>query len=522
MNRFLFCFVILVSFIYSYDIRDTYDLPVFDETLYVQGRYNVFTDWGPLYQYCYYILNKITNSRIDSFYIMLPLLSFILVPLAIYFLSLRFIKEKSTSCILAIWSMLAQWNFPSDPKIQIFNFCLISLGFLARVSNSKFSFIGKCFSYFIFSMSIFCRTDNIVILITVLCFDLYWYLKEKKIKESILAFAVPTITYISFLFIFGSPFSPTRTWYAFIDHFSWKNPEYFREQINNGVGIYNALNVFFDGASSIPEAFINRPIEVTLHFFKNLLTLPNSLLNNFKFLYLGQYSLLFFLLLIFILLSNDNSKIKHQEKKNSFEFYLFITAITLKVFVTAILLQALPKYIFELNIIILFSIAYFAPTIKESLILKTRNIATLVFIFLLIISPFLLKHPVYKHRFPINLTLEKTQQIIKDRPVNLILCNDAFLTWTNSSIPMINLWADHRHDELIKNDLKLFLNKMKVDLIIIEDIHRHLTELQGFKHQWLNFENNWEDYGYDLYFRDQNNTISIYVARQKDPVTSTE
>lgn len=507
--------LILISILYSLEITDRFDLPLFDESLYAQGRYNRLRDWGPAYQLAYFILNSITNSRIESFYIMTYLISFLFIPIIIYALSYRFTKSIETSSIIAIWSIVSSWNFPTDPKIQLFNFCLIGLAFLIRNPSSKYHDIRNYLSYIILTFSLFCRTDNMIILAVIFIYDSYQNFKLKSYKSIIPAICLPSITYMTCLFQFGSPFKSTRTWFAFADHFFWKNGEYFKEQIENNIAVHTAINHFFNGAQTIGGAVIAQPLKVTKHFFLNLMTLPESILKNFGILYFGWLSVPLFLIFIFILLSREQEEVLIQDNKQKSEFKLLAIALTLKCLATGLLLQALPKYIFEINILIILIFVCYIPKLKF-IPKRIVNVSIIVFITILMVSPFINKQKAFKHKFQMNDALRIIENIKQKRPIRMSLCSDAFITWSSIQTPMINLWPDRSYDARIKENLKQLLKQEKVDLIIMEGSHRYLMRIQGYGAQWADFETNWNNYGYDLVYRENPNTLSIYTRQESD------
>lgn len=520
MKRLPTTILIVTSIIGLFALREAYHLPLHDEAFYSQGRFKDFPDWGPLYHFIYFILNSITQSRIHSFYFLLGITSLVMIPFFSYILSVRFLGSKTLAIIISSLSLLASWNLKSNPKIQIFNFCLLALAFFLRTYSSKNLNFHKVFSYLILTVSIFCRFDNIIVLFFVLSYDSYIFIKNKKPVLIGATFLISITTFLALFSVFGNPLNQSRNWRAFTDHFFWKNPGLFVKKIQPGEDYANLVQKFFNGASSIYEAFLNQPIVMLKHITVNTIHIPYYIWTNFQiYPWLSLSPFIYVVAIILLLLKQTKdgcSEINSVVEVDNNEINLFSFSLFAKCLATAVILQPVGKYIFEINIIILISIARIRLPLLKKMGDKVPEMANLLFPILAFF--FYFQHPaIFRENVSVEKAVEILSAIERRKPLGNFLGNEGFLIWSQSNASHINLWPDRRFDKEMAHDLKGFLEKERIDVVLIDGSQRYLFKIIGLSRVFYAFEKKPEEFGYAAIYRSSSDPLSIYQRLNESP-----
>lgn len=495
--------LLISGLIFSFNFANRYDLPIHDESLYANGNFTIANGWAQLYQLMYFILNPVTASPVLSFDIILFSFSFIFLPLAVYSFARAMDITKPVSSVIAFLCLLSPWNFPSDPKVQVFNFTLIALAAILRLRVPN-PLKGRLLSYFVLILSVYSRQDNLIILIFLSLYDSIYFIRTKQpvlILKLFLGGALFSLAL--YLFFHGSPFDPNRSWKAFLDYFRWRNASELAPLLSGQGTIFEQLHSFLNGADSIIEAFIAQPRLVTLHFYKNFVELLPVLINNFAPL-LNFPQWIFWPLIVLVTLASN----QHPEKKPlRAEHLIWIGAFCLKAFAIALLLQPMGKYVFEFNIAFLFMAGFWLS--RYRLIGRgTRLSLSLFFLPLLLFS-----HPFDQKQLQYEFSMRATQVFLRSQdqvsPIKKIISIDGFYNWLKTPHP-VDIWNNRGEDLLIKKNLKEFLVKHKVDTIIMEPHLRWQIQQVDLTGPFLKFEQSPEEYGFKILLNRPDEKLTIY------------
>ena len=486
-NHLPLIMLLLTALLLSYNFTARFDLPLHDEALYARGLYKDNGGWGPLYQLTYFLLNQVTNSRILSFHILFFVLTFILLPLFGYGFARKLGYGPLSSSSLALYMLFSNWNYPVQPKIQIFNFVIFILAFLIRWSEVLREKTRLYLFYSIMILLVFCRQDNSIILAGFLLWDLFKLLRKKEIKPLISLLLVNGLAALAFWLIFGNPFGTERSWFAFRDHFLWRNNDFFAADLASGISFETSIERFFNGATSIREALFNNPLPVLTHFLKNLLQLPLTLMGNFvpvvhdEFVFF--WTLIFYgFLIIMIYWDKTPSHPIHPEIKTDFK--IVFSLICLKCLITATLLQPWSKYVFEINFFLFVLLLNFLARF-QSAHKALAHLLPLSFPLLLLLHPF--KRDLFKNEISISHATQTYQKLIKHHPIQFTMANFGVLEWMGES-NYFNLYVDTKHDEDLKLGMEHFLKKSGLQLVILDPDYRRLIKNRGFEAQFHDFE----------------------------------
>ena len=494
--------LILAGVVFSFNYMDRYDLPLHDEALYSVGNYSFMPNWGPLYQFVYFVLNKLTGSYIDSFYILLYSLTFFILPLSIYVFCQRLKFSPNTSSLIAGISLLSYWNFPSNPKIQVFNFSFLLLALISRTKNKP-----NYLSYTLITASLFIRQDNLILLVFLLGWDGLNYLRKKEFKYIIAATGTILIVFLLGTTIFKYPFHNSRTWLAFRDHFYWRNEKVFERDKLQSLSINQSEKRLFGENSSLLEAYKTHPELLNTHFLQNLYELPHNFIRNFNLVILdghhnGSKSTFFLYFLIFTLLITA--------KRNG-PLPLDIIPISMGLFIKclliAILLQPMDKYIFELNVIFLIILSYLVTKINSQYRWKDLPYISIPLVVLLFFS---YKEPVFREEVSLNEIVLKIREIDQKNKIKSTLSNMGVHHWSDLKCSNLNLWVNRGFDFEIKKDIKKFLEDRQIDVIVLEPNMRNLIKDVGLDSFFNQFEEHYHEMGLELIYGVPSEGASIY------------
>lgn len=501
-------FLLLISgIIFSFNFQNRFDPPLHDETVYAKGSIYYHGGWGPLYSFVYLCLNSLTVSPLDSFHIILLFLTFFITPVLVYFIAQKLSFSRRESFILGFISMIAFWNFPSEPKIQLFNLCFILTAVLIRWASSATNIKLSIF-YFIMGASLFIRQDNLIIIGVFIFYDFLLLMKNWSWKSFSTIILSIFASFSSLFFFMQSPFDSRRSLYAFLDHFGWRNGARLHFLLPKEKDPFTEILNYFHNPSTLKDAFLARPSHVLEHLLNNLSELHLPIIKNFTFI-LGLPSTILWLifLIVFVLISCKEKPVDNILKKESAVLGL---SIALKCIFVSLILQPWPKYSFELNIVLLFLIAYFIKYFKKRFSVKQK--ADFLFLgipLLLIFTNFQAK--VFSNNFDINTTLKLLSKIKEESVVRTTLCNGGISMWLDNmktSSLSLNLVRDY--DQIIKKDLNLFFEQAEIDLIVLESDYRWMISHHGLQMEFKHFEENFSKYGFSLVHGKPTEGLAIY------------
>lgn len=477
-------------------------LPFYDESLYAIGA-TTFDGWSSLYGFIYSVLNRVFTSPVQSFYFLNSFISFYLVPILVYLLCRKIKFSQIQAVLFSLISLLAPWNFPSEPKLQVLNYCFLVWGFLLRDRKRLASF------YFILTLSLFLRTDNIIILLTFYIFDLYQSIKDKQFKSILLSTFFGAILFSSLSLMWSFPFSSSRNYLAFHDHFSWRNESFLIQNLYTpGSSRFDQVKDFFHADYSLAKAIVNQPDASLMHFKNNLLDLPKSFLDCYKLLTTLPISV-FYIFFLIIFIFNISSETQTLKKETYIDFGVFTLAIIIKCLSTSILLQPWYKYIFEATLLTLMFLCL-SILIHSKWTLKPRLIVALPLLGLFL--SFKTKEIVFHADVDLRIILHYVKEYEKIAPIRFGFSNTFMAGWYHRKF--FGHAPNRLIDDEILKDFSNFLFKNQIDMVIIEPQFRYLYSHTKLKSQWENFEAEPTKYGFCLLINDTLSHFAIYVRNE--------
>lgn len=368
--------LIICSWVYSWGFYERFPYVNGDEPFYARGHYKHAPDWGPIYHLYYHILNNITESSFISVYYNHVILTFILIPL-VTFVTLRNLKFSiESSSAAGLIALLSHWNYPSDSRVQIFNYIILLLAFNIRwILKKEWHFrklhinLGHFFFYIILALSLYIRQDNIIILAITILWDT-WHTSH---KSSMLVHILSCLTiYFIGKDFFGNTYSNPRTVEIFLDHLYFSNRDLYSNFTKAQIPSRVFMNIHYKNPSNLWEIITNQPSYFFLHIWRNIVALPSEigLIFSLKLGTQWNYPLipkLIFIVLFFSTLPESNSY--SEQKRDSFlwkEIQLISLALTIKCLFITILLSWWIKYYTELQIIAIIWAAIILHAIKYS------------------------------------------------------------------------------------------------------------------------------------------------------------
>lgn len=500
--------LMITGLLLSVNFIDRFDLPIHDEAMYARALYRYTFGWGPLYQFVYHLLNGLTGSRVQSYDLILFSLTFFLLPLSTYSLSRSIGLDRVASAGVGLASLLAPWNYPSSPKIQIFNFTLLAFAFVIRWRWNR-GIWGMLLFYSFLVASIFCRQDNLPIFAGFLLWDSIQLIRTQKWKWLSSILICNLALWMVGLWLFQSPFNQKRSWLAFRDHFLWRNKEYFEQATKQGLPMDGVLQSFFHQAKSLGEGIRARPVEVFKHFTNNVADLPASIWDNFHLITNSSVwgLVLTNLLILFLLLKRPQSVTETKPKADRIEVILFMVLIGSKSIIISTLLQPWSKYIFEVNLLIILALAWGLRR-WEFKILPNKVWFTLLFPFCLLFHQF--STPVFTNEINLRKTVRILEEMNKQTPFQNTMCNFGVSKW--STLPdCFNIYTDRSRDQKIRRDFSQFLKTSGLDLVVLDPDYRRLIAYTGFEKEFRDLETAPDRFGFKKVETDSKEP-AIYVS----------
>ena len=497
--------LILCCLIFTYNYSSRLILPLDDETVYVQGMFRSNPEWGPLYSLYYYILNFFTGYPFWSLYINYFLLTFVFIPSAFY-LTLRNLNFNIKSSSLAGFiALVSLWNYPSDTKVQIFNFLFILLAFNIRWYFDKNNKDGRLFYYLILSLLVFARFDNLLIIVFSILWDLFF--NKNRLRTLLFIPLVVVVIYVGVI-VFGNIFLKERSLHIFLDHFYYNNPEVFASYTKSFIPKEIAQFEFFNHPKSIFSIMINFPKYFFSHVFKNFLLLPKQLPFLFSFSLKDQWNYKFLLKPFFaffcIYVFSFGITKENFYKTNYKELLLFSLAFGIKCFAVSLILDWWIKYFFELSLVFIIWISlgfFYLHKIKfnDCFYKIKKHLVYLNFLWILLPFTFLaykfyVVNPVEEVRLQDVLEVLRVEN--EKKPVKNIISGHAIIYYSNLKLNPFSLFFDRQFDLKVRASLKDFLASEKIDTVVLYNEERRRLALVGFKESFLDFENYPENYGF--------------------------
>jgi hypothetical protein len=497
--------LILCCLIFTYNYSSRLILPLDDETVYVQGLFRSNPEWGPLYSFYYFILNFFTGYPFWSLYFNYFLLTFIFIP-ASFYLTLRNLNfNVKASSLAGFIALVSFWNYPSDTKVQIFNFLFILLAFNIRWYFDKYNRDGRFYFYLILSILVFARFDNLIIILISLVWDFLF--SKAKLKTLLY---VPMIVLIvwSGVFIFGNIFLKERSLHIFLDHFYYNNPEVFSSYTKAFVPKELALAEVFNHPKSILSIVINNPTYFFSHVYKNFLLIPKQLPFLFSFSLKDQWNYKFLLKPYFafmcVFVFSFSITKKNFMALNFREIYLFTFAMLVKCFTVSLILDWWIKYYFELSLVFIIWVSitlFYLHKIrfndffsKYKIKLQFLNYLWLLLPFTFLAYKFYVVNPVEEVRLQDVLEVLNIED--KKMPVKNIISGHAIIYYSNLKLNPYSLFFDRQFDAKVHASLKEFLLSEKIDTVVLYNEERRRLAQVGFKESFLAFEDHPENFGF--------------------------
>jgi len=315
--------------------------------------------------------------------------------------------------------------------------------------------------------------------------------------------------YLGLSLLWQTPFSSKRNYYAFQDHFSWKQEEFVSNNFHEDVkSRYEQVYDFFGGKPSIVNAIKTRPRESGQHFLANLKILLPALNSGYNLLTIIPSTIMFLIFFVIFLFNKENTdRVKDKEVARS--FYLFTFCIFIKCFITSILLQPWLKYHFEFTFLLLVLVAFLM--LQKISFFSFQRFKTWP-----LIIPIIFCFDIYTKVFSIEVDLSKALSTIKkldeENPFRAGIGNTGISQWYNKKI-ILNPAVNRDYDDQIRGSMKTFLDGNKIDLIVLEPDFRRLNAQNQMDAVWTQFEENFNSYGFCILRGEPLVNLSMYVRR---------
>ena len=201
----LYIFVILLACIKQlYGVRYHLDLPFFDESDYLKKGFfldkQAFNDWGPSYNLWYYLISKLSNNAVQTFYLNYCIL-IILIPILIFILLIRLEINKNLALILTLLFLMQPMLSVNFTFVSHFCLIIILTAFILityQKENQSKIIIAFTAAY----ICMYARQEFLLIAASILLVYFVAIFFDKKIKWSFALVGV-CLTILILYFIFG-------------------------------------------------------------------------------------------------------------------------------------------------------------------------------------------------------------------------------------------------------------------------------------------------------------------------------
>jgi hypothetical protein len=366
-----FYLIIICGLFFSVNFRERLDLPIWDEASYSRGTFKNAHGWSPLYQVIYFLFNSFTADRVNSFFYIFFLLTFMLFPI----LFMLVIKKLGKSNYLVFSSgflvLTAPWNFLVTPKVQIFNLLFFFLILLYRLTAPIDNFWKRYGIYYaLIAVSVFIRQDNLIFLGISFVMDARRTIVQQRntIKFFIGIPAIISLSMISTFYLLGEtyPSHPRRSINAFVDHHYWNNRNTLKFKDHRHLSKIEWHEQVLGNATSITDVFISGRVSFLEHFQSGLKRFFTKLepkifsrnLSN-SYFYISWINLAWLNLFVFVFINffqPGNSQVT-LKRVHKYDVIIFIVGIVVKCITISLLLSPWIQYLVDLVICVLILIA---------------------------------------------------------------------------------------------------------------------------------------------------------------------
>lgn len=305
----LYIFVILLACIKQlYGVRYHLDLPFFDESDYLKKGFflgkQAFNDWGPSYNLWYYLISKLSNNAVQTFYLNYSIL-IILIPILNFILLIRLEINKNLALILTLLFLMQPMLSVNFTFVSHFCLIIILTAFILityQKENQSKIIIAFTAAY----ICMYARQEFLLIAASILLVYFVAIFFDKKIKWSFALVGV-CLTILILYFIFGfisfKALGIDRSYFAFIQHFYINYSIWTKKLLP--IEQFIALDIFH-GSKTMFQCLLSEPLIFMKHMSTNFLNylvslykyLENFILPQSIFHYLGKFKHLLFLILI--------------------------------------------------------------------------------------------------------------------------------------------------------------------------------------------------------------------------------
>lgn len=545
--------LILCSFLYSIGYLDRLAIINVDESYYSMGGYLHASDWGPIYHLYYYILNSFTGDSFWSLYYNYFVLTFILIPLFTY-LSFRNLNFSiKASAFAGLFALLSEWNYPTETRVSIFNYIFLLTAFNLRWVYKEMTWKIKSFTlssglflfYSLMTVTLFIRQDNIIII----SIAALWDLKHSSERKSLLIYVVSCLgIFLGLKSIFGNPYSSSRTVEIMLDHlFQNRERELYNNFIHGGVPQRVIMNMHYKNPESLWDIITAQPYYFFMHIWRNFLAFFDRIWLIFSLRLTSQWNYpiipgsFLFVLFVHTFSKAANLQTPNRRPIPFAEMQLFSLALAVKCLGISLLLSWWLKYYGELQIVALLWLAVLLSYLNQNpepikkfweriylfglkcigliakyydkLNEKKRSLAWPISVGLLwICLPFIFFFFTYddttniheKHLYRLNEALKRENVVA---PIKVVFATTSFYLHPALDVKYIDLWYQREYDQEIRQGLKQFFEKNKVDTIVLYPGHMSVLSSLGLGKMFYDFEENCEDYGYERRYATADGTV---------------
>ncbi len=508
-----FYLLVFFTLIFSINLPLRYELPLYDEAFYsraILGNYG----WSPIYMLVYKFFNIFTRDSMVSYYLIFYILNVFGIPLLVYKILEFMWKNTQASFLISIAITISRFNYELSPKIHNFNFLFLLLIIYLKIKFEDKKWFQPCF-YLLLALSLYIRSDNVIIFAGVLIFQ-FWNAKKslKLLKSELLALIPAGLFLISSYPFWGAVINSKRNWLAFLDHYYWL---YFQNNISgNQLTFQQMVQQNFTNCHSLWDFIRLYPMKAVLHAYSNL----KSIFLQFSF-YLTASEQVFwhfgtsvFVMAMNIVLAFFVKLFGHADIKSSENFkslYLILLLMLLRSLITSLILQPQDKYILD------FCFGFLVLAISLTHFIKLRKIANhiinLITFGSALVTLALFKYPNQPsfYQYKTTKVLDAVRSSILAKNVTSVLYTTDVLAWSNFNLKEYQL-NDLSLQPEMRNNLRSFLEKREIDLIIFD---KHLkTQARDYGlYDLHHFNVNYDKFGYEKFLSYANEEIEFFTKK---------
>ena len=353
--------IILLGIKFAFRLEDGLDIRLYDESSYLFSGVKLVKeglpspDFAPLYAIWYFILSLIEPNRVNLYYLNFKLM--VIVPPTLLYILLRKNKLSFTSSAIISWFFLVSTvNANTIPKVSHFALILI-LGILIMASRQSFIWtsyycsIGSLLVAFVRPEFFVSYILSLIIFIAAIIFG-----KNARIQAKYLIGYILLSVFL--ILVFGIPFSGTRSFIAFGQHFAKNWVKWNGIDLNPWTNWKEIISQTFGSAQSIIGALVQNPSMFLRHIIFNLTNIlkisPNLVLPDFFPNDLISKILAIISLIVLGILNLANIQKRFKEVRF---LILFIGILILPGFISTIIILPRDHYLILIIVLITISVA---------------------------------------------------------------------------------------------------------------------------------------------------------------------